>query len=85
MKFKKILVLAPHTDDIELGCGGLLSRYKDSAEIDAIAFTSAQPLGFAELELNTPDDGKTYDLLGRELLEIPKGTIYIKNRKKFIR
>ena len=44
MKFKKILVLAPHTDDIELGCGGLLSRYKDSAEIDAIAFTSAQPL-----------------------------------------
>tara|TARA_R110000744_G_scaffold219123_1_gene337899 strand:- start:10 stop:534 length:525 start_codon:yes stop_codon:yes gene_type:complete len=47
--------------------------------------SSAQPLGFAELELNTPDDEKTYDLLGRELLEIPKGTIYIKNRKKFIK
>ena len=49
--------------------------------------TSAQPLSFAELELelNTPDDEKTYDLLGRELLEIPKGTIYIKNRKKFIK
>ena len=49
--------------------------------------TSAQPLSFAELELelNTPNDGKTYDLLGRELLEIPKGTIYIKNRKKFIK
>ena len=47
--------------------------------------TAAQPLGFAEIELNTPDDGKTYDLLGRELLEVPKGTIYIKNRKKFIR
>tara|TARA_X000001382_G_C3164953_1_gene177562 strand:- start:1084 stop:1686 length:603 start_codon:yes stop_codon:yes gene_type:complete len=44
MKFKKILALAPHTDDIELGCGGLLSRYKDKAEIDAISFTSAQPL-----------------------------------------
>jgi len=47
--------------------------------------SSAQPLGFAELELNTPDDGKTYDLLGREIFEIPKGTIYIKNRKKFIK
>ena len=47
--------------------------------------SSAQPLGFAELELNTLDNEKTYDLLGRELLEIPKGTIYIKNRKKFIK
>jgi len=47
--------------------------------------SSANPLGFAELELNTPDDGKTYDLLGRELSEVPKGTIYIKNRKKFIK
>ena len=49
--------------------------------------TSAQPLSFAELELelNTPDDGKMYDLLGRELFEVPKGMIYIKNRKKFIK
>ena len=49
--------------------------------------TSAQPLSFAELELelNTPNNGKMYDLLGRELLEVPKGTIYIKNRKKFIK
>ena len=44
MKFKKILAVSPHTDDIELGCGGLLSKYKDIAEIDVIAFTSAQPL-----------------------------------------
>ena len=47
--------------------------------------TSAQPVGIAELKLNTIDDGKMYDLLGRELFEIPRGTIYIKNRKKFIR
>ena len=45
----------------------------------------AQPVGVVELELNTTDDGKMYDLLGRELLEVPRGTIYIKNRKKFIR
>ena len=47
--------------------------------------TAPQPLGFAELKLNTIDDAKIYDLLGRELFEVPKGTIYIKNRKKFIR
>ena len=46
---------------------------------------SAQPLGIAELELNTIDDGKMYDLLGREIFEVPIGSIYIKNRKKFIR
>ena len=46
---------------------------------------SAQPVGIAELELNTNNDGKMYDLLGREIFEVPKGTIYIKNGKKFIR
>ena len=46
---------------------------------------AAQPVGVAELELNATNDGKMYDLLGRELLEVPRGTIYIKNRKKFIR
>jgi len=47
--------------------------------------TSAQPVGIAELKLNTIDDGKMYDLLGREIFEVPRGTIYIKNRKKFIK
>ena len=30
-------------------------------------------------------DNRMYDLLGREIFEIQKGTIYIKNRKKYIR
>ena len=46
---------------------------------------AAQPVGIAELELSNIDDGKMYDLLGKEIFEVPKGTIYIKNRKKFIR
>jgi len=46
---------------------------------------SAQPVGIAELKSNIINDGKTYDLLGREIFEIPKGTVYIKNRKKFIK
>ena len=45
----------------------------------------AHPLGVIELESNIINDNKTYDLLGREIFEVPIGTIYIKNRKKFIR
>ena len=46
---------------------------------------SAQSVGIAELKPSIINDGKTYDLLGREIFEIPKGTVYIKNRKKFIK
>jgi hypothetical protein len=46
---------------------------------------TAQPLTITELELNTVNDGKMYDLLGREIFEVPIGTVYIKNRKKYIR
>ena len=42
------------------------------------------PVGITEIT-NIKYDNKMYDLLGRELSVVPKGTIYIKNRKKFIR
>jgi len=45
----------------------------------------AQPLGVVELESNIINDNKMYDLLGREIFEVPIGTVYIKNRKKYIR
>ena len=45
---------------------------------------SAQPVGIKEL-VSGQMGGQMYDLLGREIFEVPKGTIYIKNRKKFIR
>ena len=44
----------------------------------------AQPVGIKEL-IGGQMDGQMYDLLGREIFEVPKGTIYIKNRKKFIK
>ena len=43
------------------------------------------PLAINELQLNTINNNKIYDLLGRELNEIPVGTMYIQNRKKYIR
>ena len=46
---------------------------------------TAQPLAVIELKPNAVNDNKMYDLLGREIFEVPIGEIYIKNRKKFIR
>lgn len=49
-KKKKILAIGAHTDDIELGCGGLLSIYIEQGyEIKCIVFsksTESLPLGF---------------------------------------
>lgn len=43
MTFRKILVLAPHTDDGEFGCGGTLRRWvEEGKEIYYIAFSSAE-------------------------------------------
>ena len=42
------------------------------------------PLSITELSPNTINDGKIYDLLGRELSEAPIGTMYIKNNKLYI-
>tara|TARA_R100001244_G_C5125236_1_gene124421 strand:+ start:122 stop:631 length:510 start_codon:yes stop_codon:yes gene_type:complete len=43
------------------------------------------PLAITELEINPILDNKMYDMLGRELFYIPTGTMYIQNRKLYIR
>jgi len=48
--FKTILVLAPHTDDGELGCGGSIVRFlEEGKEVYYVAFSTAEdsvPEGF---------------------------------------
>jgi LmbE family N-acetylglucosaminyl deacetylase len=40
MNYKRILVLAPHTDDGELGCGGTISKLaKQGKEVFYAAFS----------------------------------------------
>ena len=43
VKFNKVLVLAPHTDDGEMGCGGTISKLiEEGSEVYYLAFSSAK-------------------------------------------
>ncbi len=48
---KKILILAPHTDDGELGCGASIAKFcREGREVHSAAFSSCQkslPIGLA--------------------------------------
>ena len=50
-----------------------------------VLFNMGNPTSITELELNTNNDGKMYDLLGREVIESQIGVMYIRNNKKYIR
>jgi LmbE family N-acetylglucosaminyl deacetylase len=53
--FKKVLILAPHTDDGELGCGGSIARFiEEGKEVFYIAFASV------------PKDTEDKDVLKKE-------------------
>ena len=53
--FSKILIIAPHTDDGELGCGGTIARFiEEGKEVYYAAFSVAEksvPEGFPKNEL----------------------------------
>lgn len=41
--FEKILVLSPHTDDAELGCGGTMARFiEEDREVHVAAFSTCE-------------------------------------------
>ena len=50
-----------------------------------IMMNTGNPTMITELEIHKITDGKMYDLLGRELTEVPEGVMYIQNRKKYIK
>lgn len=58
---KRVLVLAPHTDDAELGCGGTISRMiEEGAELFVAAFSTAD---------ESLPEGKPRGTLKEEFLE----------------
>jgi hypothetical protein len=49
-----------------------------------VLMNMGNPTGINELTLETINNNKMYDLLGRELTEAPIGVMYIRNNKKYI-
>ena len=72
--FKKALILAPHTDDGEFGCGGTISKLIHlGCEVHYIAFSvceQAVPYGFSQNEL----EKELYQ--ATDSLRIPKENVY---------
>ena len=49
-----------------------------------VLFSMGNTTSINELTFNRINDGKIYDMLGRELTEIPVGKLYIRNQKLYI-
>ncbi len=74
---KRILVLAPHTDDGEFGCGGSISRWvKEGRSVYYAAFTWAEK----SLPLGMPFDTLKNELsMATAKLNIPKKNVILFN------
>ena len=74
---KRVLVLAPHTDDAELGCGGSMARWIDEgADMHAAVFSTA--------ETSLPPGSKPFRLkeechLALDEIGVPKDNRFIYN------
>jgi len=63
-KFKNVLVLAPHTDDGELGAGGSISKFiENGSEVTYVAFSTAE---------ESVPEGLPKDILKTEVKEATK-------------
>ena len=79
MNMNKILILAPHTDDGELGCGATISKFiKQNKEVFYVAFSIAEesvPEGFPKNILEQEVK------LATKILNIKSSNLFIKKYK----
>lgn len=74
-KMKKILILAPHTDDAELGCGATMARFlEEGVEIYVAAFSTAKE---SLPEGSDPDTLKNEFISSMNVLGIPPAQLRI--------
>ena len=66
-------------------CTDCDSLVYDGFSYSWVLINMGNPTSIHELTLETINNNKMYDLLGRELTEAPIGTMYIRNNKKYIR
>jgi len=61
------------------------SMVYDGFSYSWVLMNMGNPTSITELQLNTNNNNKIYDLLGREVTEAQIGVMYIRNNKKYIR
>ena len=77
MEPHKILVLAPHTDDAELGCGGTIARFlEQGAHVFVAAFSTAHE----SLPPEAPRDTLRQEfLLAMQTLGVPLDQLFVRD------
>ena len=65
-------------------CSQCDSLVYDANSYSWVLMNTGNPLSTTELTLDKINNNKMYDLLGRELTEIPLGEMYIKNKRLYI-
>ncbi len=74
-----ILVIAPHPDDAELGCGGAILRWKSEGKrVGVLDLTSGEPTPFGSLEIRARETAAATQVLGldwRENLGLPNRSL----------
>lgn len=77
MKARRILVLSPHPEDGELGCGGSIVRYLEAGcEVYYVAFTIAEKSTHPPFD----PDAQKYEMLNAvDILGIKKANVIINN------
>jgi len=73
-----------YTSNVVEVCTQCDSLIFDQNTYSWIMFSMGNTTSINELTFNRINDGKIYDLLGKELNEIPVGTMYIRNQKLYI-
>ena len=66
-------------------CTDCDSLVYDANSYSWVLLNMGNPTAIKEIILEINNDGKMYDLLGRELTEVPVGVMYIRNNKKYIK
>ena len=73
-----------YTSNVVEVCTQCDSLIFDQNTYSWIMFSMGNTTSINELTFNRINDGKIYDMLGRELNEIPVGKMYIRNQKLYI-
>ncbi|USG67140.1 PIG-L family deacetylase [Brevibacillus ruminantium] len=75
MNPKRVLILAPHTDDAELGCGGFIARLvEQSAEVFVATFSTAEE---SVPKLAPPDTMEQEFYEAMSILGVPRDRLFV--------